>query len=111
MIRELPDPETLLKNSELEGSFSPYELSRIQGPRMPTEKAERMVDVMECSSYEIFQNFLAALRVMKPELATRVESELRQAEESELRQAETDVAAPASSGNDCPQVMIGLLYI
>lgn len=78
LIRELPEPKTLLDSPELKKKFSPYERSQMLAPHVFCDRAEKLVDVMEFSSSEVFQRFLAALKRLKPELAARLETVVRE---------------------------------
>ena len=78
LIREIQDPGALLDSLELRDKFSGYERSQIMSPPLPCERAEKLIDVMEFSTVEVFQAFMSALRRLKPELTMKLERMLRE---------------------------------
>lgn len=76
LIRELPDPQALVERPELQGKLSGYERKTITSQQALLKRAEKLVDVLECSSPDLFESFLLALRPLKPSLATRLEEEM-----------------------------------
>lgn len=81
LIQELPDPRVLLDSPAFRDKLSLSSKSQILSPSSQCERAEKLVDVMELSSHEVFQAFLGALRPLKPELAAKVERMQREEEE------------------------------
>ena len=111
LIRELPDPAAMLDSPELRGSFSGYEKNQILAPPKLTDRAEKLVDVLELSSdVSLFRNFVTVLRHLKPKLATDLEDALVEVEASDRGSSDAGaggdfffvcVCACVSHGNTC----------
>lgn len=80
LIRELPEPRTLLDSPELRGKFSDHERSQILSPQQLSDRTEELTNTMEWASQELFQALLAVLKRLKPGLAAKLEEEIERKE-------------------------------
>ena len=93
LTRELPDTATLLKRPELKDHFTAYEVSTILSQSLPSQRAEKFVEILEFKSYEVYQKFVYVLKILRTDLAIRLEGVER----------EVSAASTASSprSNEC----------
>ena len=92
LLRELPEAEALLSNDRLKPCFTRYERSQVLSCPVPSDRAAALLDLLENKEYQVYENFLAALRPFKPALASVVE-----ATEREIR----DGSAGSSPCSNC----------
>ena len=73
LINQLPDTLVLLNTLKLGSYFNAYEKSEISKQKLPSDKAEKFLDIMEFKSREVYQEFMRALHLVRPDLAVRLE--------------------------------------
>ena len=73
LTRELPDVAVLLKRPELKHHFTGYEISTILSHSLPSQRAEKFIEVLEFKSYDVYQTFTSVLKVLRTDLAVRLE--------------------------------------
>lgn len=96
LLRDLPDVETLLSTEGLKPCFTHYEKSHILASRVPSDKAAKLLDAVEGKDYEVYEKFLAAVRPLKPQLASTLERTEREIRDSSA------ASSPCSNGSSAP---------
>ena len=86
LMKELPDPAVLMSTAELTPHFTAYETSQVLSPLLPSERAEKLVDIIEFKSYEVFEKFVIVVRRFKPELGVKMEGVEREISDSTAEQ-------------------------
>ncbi len=72
-MNQLPDTAVLLNTLNLASHFSSYEQSEITKQKLPSERAEKFLDIMEFKTRDVYQNFIRVLKSLKPEVAVKLE--------------------------------------
>ena len=93
LTRELPDVAILLKRAELKQYFTAYESNTILSQSLPSHRAEKFVEILEFKSYTVYQNFVSVLKILRTDLAVRLEGV-----EREVSAAST-ASSPGSNGS------------
>ena len=93
LTRELPDVAILLKRAELKHHFTAYESNTILSQSLPSHRAEKFVEILEFKSYTVYQNFVSVLKILRTDLAVRLEGV-----EREVSAAST-ASSPGSNGS------------
>ena len=96
LLRELPDVETLLSTKLLKPCFTHYEKSEILAYSVPSDRAAKLLDVVEGKDRELYEKFVAALRPFKPALAATLERTEREIRDSSA------ASSPCSNGSSAP---------
>ena len=73
LVNQLPDTVTLLNTLKLGSYFNAYEKSEISKQKVPSDKAEKFLDIMEFKPREVYQEFMRALHLLRSDLAVRLE--------------------------------------
>lgn len=73
LTRELPKVSLLLKRPELKPHFTAYECNTILSQSLPSQQAEKLVEILEFKSYDVYQKFLCVLKELRTDLAVRLE--------------------------------------
>lgn len=92
-MSQLPQLDVILENPKLKVHFTGYERSQILMQHVHSEQAERFLDIMGFKSYDVYQNFLEALRPLKPSLVVRMEGAEREVSGGSA------ASSPASNGS------------
>ena len=77
-MSQLPQLDVLLKYPKLKQHLNGYEQSQVLTQRVHSEQAEKFLDIMGVKSYNVYQDFLEALRPLKPSLVVRLEGAERE---------------------------------
>ena len=96
LSRELPKVSLLLKRPELKPYFTAYESNTILSQTLPSQQAEKFIEVLEFKSYDVYQKFLCVLKELRTGLAVRLEGM-----EREVSTAST--ASYAGSNHSSPE--------
>lgn len=96
LLRELPDAETLLSTAHLKPRLTHYEKSQILACPVPSDRAAKLLDVVEAKDYEVYENFVTAVRPFKPALASTLERAEREIRDSSA------ASSPGSNGSSAP---------
>lgn len=97
LLKELPDPAVLMSATELSPHFTAYERSLVISPHLPSERVEKLIDILEFKSYEVYEKFVIVVRRFKPELGVKMEGVEREVSES------STASSPGSNGTCSPQ--------
>ena len=73
LTRELPKVDLLLKRPELKPHFTAYECNTILSQSLPSQQAEKFVEILEFKSYDVYQKFVCVLKELRTDLAVRLE--------------------------------------
>lgn len=73
LTRELPKVDLLLKRPELKPYFTAYECNTILSQSLPSQQAEKFVEILEFKSYDVYQKFVCVLKELRTDLAVRLE--------------------------------------
>lgn len=93
LSRELPDVAMLLKRPELKPHFTVYESSTILSQSLPSQRAEKLIQILEFKSYDVYQKFVSVIKELRTDLAIRLEGM-----EREVSAAST-ASSPGSNGS------------
>ena len=96
LLRELPDTETLLSTVPLRPLFTHYERSQILAHQVPSDRAAKLLDVVEGKDNEVYESLVAAVRPFKPALASTLERAEREIRDSSA------ASSPGSNGSSAP---------
>lgn len=78
LTRELPKVSVLLKRPELKPYFTTYESNAILSQNLPSQRAEKFIEVLEFKTYDVYQKFLSVLKELRTDLAVRLEGTERE---------------------------------
>ena len=73
LTRELPKVVLLLNRAELKPCFTKYESNTILSQSLPSQQAEKFIEILEFKSYDVYQKFLCVLKELRTDLAVRLE--------------------------------------
>lgn len=96
LLRELPDVEALISTVQLKPCFTRYEKSELLAFKVPSDRAAKLLDLIEGKDYEVYEKFLTALRPFKPSLASTLERTEREIRDSSA------ASSPCSNGSSAP---------
>lgn len=105
LVNQLPDTVTLLNTLKLGSYFNAYEKSEISKQKVPSDKAEKFLDIMEFKSREVYQEFMRALHLLRSDLAVRLEGVEREVSGG------SDASPPASNEASPKRESAGRVYI
>lgn len=107
LTRELPDTATLLKRPELKDHFTAYEANTILSQSLPSQRAEKFIEILEFKSYQVYQKFVFVLKILRTDVAIRLEGVER--EVSAASMASSPRSNECSPERKCKRRRISLL--